>query len=254
MSGSAEAPAGGVSARVTAPAAGTPAHLTAGGVPARVRAPSGGAPGRLTARAGGARHLRRTALTVLALAVLVAVGCALLAPGSREVRTTIGDLPAWPQDEARIAAEVWFTLALGAVAVLGTLLWWRPLRRAPGQPGDADPVQAARGPVGLAVAAVAAVLQTGVAMLAWRAVVALRGFPGPGAIGDDRIAAPVLSSTTPMWVAGVCAVITYLVLVILAPSSALVTSAVRREPDADEVRSVSPGSRRGGPRRRGRAS
>lgn len=182
----------------------------------------------------------RTAATGLLLSVLAGVGCALAAAGSYEVVTAIGDLPATPQDEARVAAEVWFTIALSAVAVITTVLWWRPVRRraarhAAGHHKDAgpatigDPVEAARGPVGLGVATAAAFVQTGIAMLVWRATVGLRGFPGPGEIGQARIAAPILSSTSALWVTALCAALTYIVLVIVAPTSSL------RSPGAQPV-------------------
>lgn len=209
---------------------------------------------RVARHTGGRVHLVQTVLISVVLSVLAGVGCGLLAPGSHEIATDIGDLPAWPQDEVRVAAEVWFTIVLGILAIVTTILWWRPFRRrlspldedspeladptevagpveSVERADAADPVEAARGPIGLVIATAAALVQTGIAMLAWHAAVALRGFDAPGEIGSDRIAAPILSSTTVLWVAGVCAVITYLVLVILAPTSALTS----RSPEAGEA-------------------
>lgn len=200
---------------------------------------------RVARHTGGRTHLRQTAWISVLLSVLAGVVCGLLAPGSHEVVTDIGDLPAWPQDEVRVAAEVWFTIVLAALAIVTTILWWRPFRRRPildndpaadndlaAPPEPADPVEAARGPIGLVIATAGALVQTGIAMLAWHSAVALRGFAEPGEIGSDRIAAPVLSSTTVLWVAGLCAVVTYLVLTILAPTSAL-TSRSAEADDAD---------------------
>lgn len=202
---------------------------------------------RAATAAGGRRHLVRTALISLVLSVIAAVICAMTAPGSHEVVTQIGDLPAWPQDEVRVAAEVWLTLAMCLVAVVTTVLWWRPGRArqrsapmphdvepaaraaAQAQAAHVDPVEAARGPVGVGIAVVAAIAQTGIAKLVWLLTVSLRGFESAGAVGTDRIAAPVLSSTTAMWAAGVCAVLTYVVLTIAASNSDLRSRAAPRQ-------------------------
>ncbi|WP_134322490.1 hypothetical protein [Cumulibacter soli] len=215
------------------------------------RRPSGIA--RAVTAAGGRAHLVRTALISLVLSVIAAVICALMAPGSHEVVTQIGDMPAWPQDEVRVAAEVWLTLAMCVVAVVTTVLWWRPWHSRPGaspMPHDVDPaaqsavqahapaqthaaqvdpVEAARGPVGVGIAVVAAIAQTGIGMLVWMPTVALRGFESAGAVGTDRIAAPVLSSTTAMWAAGLCAVLTYIVLTFAASNSDLRSQAAPRQ-------------------------
>lgn len=220
-----------------------------------------GRPPGIAGRLGGRAHVVRTTALSIALAVVVAVACGLLAPGSREVVTGIGDLPARPQDEVRVAAEVWFTLAVASLAVLTTILWWRPWRPRGGSGGEPDPVEDARGPVGLGIATAAALVQTAVAIVAWRVTVSLRGFAEPGEIGEDRIAAPILSGTVSVWVAAAAAVLTYLVLVIVAPTSALTSrppagSETGDDPSAGGIaqggvrpggepsRAVSPGSRR----------
>lgn len=180
-----------------------------------------GWPDRIARYAGGRAHLFSTTLISVVLSVLAAVLCGVLAPGSHEVLTDIGDMPAWPQDEVRVAAEVWFTIALSVVAVMTTIIWWRPFGSRRAVTAGANPVETARGPIGLGIVTAAAIVQTGLAMLAWHLTVSLRGFADPGEIGSDRIAAPVLSSTTALWVAAASAVLTYLVLVIMAPTSAL---------------------------------
>lgn len=170
---------------------------------------------------GGRRHLRRVGWGSLLAAVLVAVACALLAPGSHEFLTGYGDLPVNPQDEVRVSAEVWFTLATAVLAVLTTIWWWFPIgdRTEPSDDGRRL-VERARGPLGLVIATGAAVLQTAVALLVWKLVVVLRGFDA-GEPGIGHLAAPVISSTAALWVAGLAAVLTYLVLVIVAPTSDL---------------------------------
>lgn len=170
---------------------------------------------------GGRRHVRRAGWVSLLTAVLVAVACAMLASGSHEFLTGFGDLPVNPQDEVRVSAEVWFTLATAVLAVLTTMLWWFPIGNRADQSGDGRRlVERARGPLGLVITTGAAVLQTAVALLVWKMVVVLRGFDG-GEPGIGHLAAPVISSTAALWVAGLVAVLTYLVLVIVAPTSDL---------------------------------
>lgn len=185
--------------------------------------------------AGGRSHLARVLLAGVTLSILTGLLCALLAPGSHVVHTEIGDLPVRPQDEMRVAAEVWLTGAVAVLAVLTTVLWWRPWPpRA--SPAGLDPVEQARGPLGLGISAAAAVVQAAIAMSIWQLTVSLRGFAAPGEIGDDRIAAPILSSAAALWVAAGCAVLTYLALTVMASTSSLTAA----PPEA-----ISPGSRRG---------
>ncbi len=145
---------------------------------------------------------------MLAAAAIVAAVCAMLAPGSREISTEIGDLPVNSQDEMRVSAEVWFTIAMGALAILTTVLWWRR--------------GLWRGPLGLAVAVVVAALQTGFGIVVWVVVVSLRGFDSEVELGSEYLKAPVLTGTSSMWVAAVAATLTYIALVILADRSDLV--------------------------------
>lgn len=153
------------------------------------------------------RRATRTVLLVLSAATIVAVACAMLAVGSREIRTQIGDMPVNSQDEVRVGAEVWFTLAMAALAILTTVLWWR---RGPW-----------RGPLGLGLAAGMAAAQTGFGILVWTAVVAMRGFGTEVEVGAEHVKAPVISGTSSMWVAAVAATLTYIALVILAERSDL---------------------------------
>lgn len=153
------------------------------------------------------RRATRTVLLVLTAATIVAVSCAMMAVGSREIRTQIGDMPVNSQDEVRVGAEVWFTLAMAALAILTTVLWWR---RGPW-----------RGPFGLAVAVVVAALQTGFGIVVWVVVVSLRGFDSEVELGAEYLKAPVLTGTSSMWVAAVAATLTYIALVILAERSDL---------------------------------
>lgn len=165
--------------------------------------------------------VRRAGLLLAAVAVvfaLAAVVLALLAPGSREVMTSIGDLPVSPQDEMRVSAEVWFSLVMGALALPLAIAWWRALPR---------------GPLGMVGAALGAASLTGLGSLVWRLVVSLRGFSGAAA-GEEHLKAPVLTSTAAMWVAAVVATVTYLVLAIVAERSDLLpASAMDRRGPAD---------------------
>lgn len=154
-----------------------------------------------------ARWALSTLVLVLVAAAVVAVTCAMLAPGSLEYVTDIGDMPVNAQDEMRVAGEVWFAIAMGALAIVTTIVWWR---RA-----------VWRGPAGLALAAAAASVQTGVGALIWWGVVRLRGFDTPTAVGAEHLKAPVLGSTASLWLAAVCAVLTYIALAIIAPRSDL---------------------------------
>ncbi len=130
--------------------------------------------------------------------------------------TRIGDLPVDPQDEQRVTPEVWFAIAMSALAVATTVLWWRR--------------GLWRGPVGLVVATLAAAAQTGVGWLVWRAVVAARAFAPASEVGAAHLKAPVISGPGALVLAGVCAVLAYGALTIVTPRSDL--APIRRSPDA----------------------
>lgn len=165
---------------------------------------------QLADRAAGRRLLSTLALVLLA-AVIVAVTCAMLAPGSQEFRTEIGDMPINAQDEMRVVGEVWFAIAMGALAVLTTIVWWRR--------------DLWRGPVGLVLAAGMAAVQTAVGILVWRVIVSLRDFQTAVPNGTEHLKAPVIASWSSLWLAAVCATLTYIAVTILAPRSDLGRSA-----------------------------